>query len=221
MSISEVYKSFVVFGLGRFGLSVAYTLSEKGYDVLVVDQNEEIIQEISDYVTHAVQADATDLDTLKTLGIGNFDVAVVAIGSNMQSSIMTALLVKELGVKYVLAKAQNNIHKRVLEKIGVDRVVFPERDMGIRVANKLVSKNIVDFIELSSEYSLVETGTLPEWIGKSLKELNIRAKYGINVMAIRHGSEINISPNADVILHKDDILVVIGSNEDLSKLALI
>jgi len=219
--MGHTYKDFVVLGLGRFGKSVAQTLAEKGYEVLAVDKNEEAIQEISEHVTHAVQADATDMETLNALGIRNFDVAVVAIGTNMQSSIMTALLVKELGVKYVLAKAQNDIHKRVLEKIGVDRVVFPERDMGVRIANNLVSKNIVDFIELSSEYSLVEAETLPEWAGKSLKELNMRAKYGVNVMAIRHDDEINISPDANVILHENDILVVIGSNEDLSKLELI
>ncbi|NMA83902.1 MAG: TrkA family potassium uptake protein [Epulopiscium sp.] len=215
------YKDFVVLGLGRFGKSVAQTLAEKGYEVLAVDKSQEVIQEVSDYVTHAVQADATDMDTLKALGIRNFDVAVIAIGTNMQSSIMATLLVKELGVKYVLAKAQNEMHKKVLEKIGADRVIFPEREMGVRIASNLVSNNILDYIELSSEYSLVEIATLQEWVGKSLKELNIRSKYGINVMAIRHHDTVNISPRADVVLHKEDILVVMGSNEDLARLHIL
>ncbi|WZL74502.1 TrkA family potassium uptake protein [Clostridiaceae bacterium 35-E11] len=211
-------KQFVVIGCGRFGSSVARTLYGLGFDVLAIDRNEDVIQEIADTVTHAVQADATDENSIKSLGMRNFDVAVITIGSNIQSSIMATLIVKELGVKYVVAKAQNELHAKVLYKIGADRIVFPERDMGVRVAHNLVSSNILDYIELAPDYSIVEISALREWEGKNLTELNMRAKYGINVMAIKHGTEINISPSASDVIRKDDVLVVIGHNEDLQKL---
>lgn len=212
-------KQYVVFGLGKFGKSVAVSLSQYGNDVLAVDTSEEAIQEISEHVTHAVQADGTDEDTLRSLGISNFDVAVVAIGSNMQSSIMTVMLLKEIGVEYVMAKAQNEIHKKVLEKIGADRVIFPEREIGNRIARNLTSDNIVDYIELSSEYSIVEIVVLKDWQGKSLAELNMRAKHGVNVMAIRRAGEIDISPGANETLREGDVLIVVGSNADLQKIS--
>lgn len=213
-------KDFVVFGLGKFGKSIAETLASNECEVLAIDKNDEVIQDIADVVTHAVQADVTDEVTLNSLGIRNFDVAVIAISRDMQASIMATILAKELGVSYVVAKASNEIHKRVLEKVGADRVIFPEREMGIRLANSLVSENFVDFIELSSQYSIVEISIIDEWLGKTLKELNMRANYGINVMAIRKKEDINITPGADVILDKNDILVVIGSNHNLMKLKL-
>jgi trk system potassium uptake protein TrkA len=211
-------RSFVVLGAGRFGESVAKTLYESGYEVLAIDQSEEIIQELSDYVTHAVVGDVTDENVLKSLGVRNFDVALVAIGGNMESSILVTLLLKEMGVKYILAKAQNALHAKVLSRVGADRVIFPERDMGIRVAYTLVSTNVLDFIELSPDYSIIEITVPQQWEGKSLRELNIRANYGINIMAIKNGTQINISPKADDVIKHDDILVVIGSNEDLNKL---
>lgn len=211
-------KQFVIIGCGRFGTSVATSLYSLGYDVLAIDKDEERIQDISDRVTHAVQADAVDEHTLKTLGIRNFDIAVVSIGSDIQSSIMAALLAKDLGVKTVIAKAQNEIHGKVLYKIGVDRVVFPERDMGVRVAHNLVSSNILDYIELAPDYSIVEITALEDWEGKSLKELRLPTKYGINVMAIKHGKDINISPYADDVIMPGDVLIVIGNNDDLRKI---
>lgn len=211
-------KQFVILGLGRFGLSLARTLYSLGHDVLAVDENEDIIQDISDSVTHAVQADATDENSLRALGLRNFDVAVVAIGSSIQASILVTLIVKELGVKYVVAKAQSELHAKVLYKIGADRVVFPERDMGLRLAHNLVSSNVLDFIELAPDYSIVEIASLPEWEGKTLKELDMRVKYGINIMAIKRDEEINISPRAEEVIQSADILVVIGSNEDLTRL---
>ncbi|TCT14692.1 trk system potassium uptake protein TrkA [Natranaerovirga pectinivora] len=214
-------KDFVVFGMGKFGRSIAEALVNSDCDVLVIDKNDDIIQEVSDIVTHAVQADVTDVDALNALGIRNFDVAIIAISQDMQSSIMATILAKELGVPYVLAKAQNEIHKKVLEKIGADRVIFPEREMGIRIANSLVSENFLDLIELSPDYSLVEVSVLREWMGKSLKEINMRAKYGINVMAIKKGNDVNITPGPDIVLEDGDILVVIGSNSDLTKISLI
>ncbi len=211
-------KQFVVIGCGRFGSSVARTLYSLGYDVLAIDENEDVIQAIADSVTHAVQVDATDETSLKSLGIRNFDVAVVTIGSNIQSSILITLITKDLGIKYVVTKAQNELHAKVLYKIGADRVVFPERDMGVRVAHNLVSSNILDYIEVAPDYSIVEISALKDWEGKNLKDLNMRAKYGINVMAIKHGSEINISPTALDMINKGDVLVVVGHNDDIQKI---
>ena len=211
-------KQFVVIGLGRFGSSVARTLYALGNDVLAIDISEAAVQEISDSVTHAVQADGTDENVLKSTGIRNFDVAVIGMGDDVQGSIMSTLLVKELGVKYVVAKAQSEIHAKVLYKIGADRVVFPERDMGTRVAHNLASSNILDYIELSSDYSIAEIAAIPDWVGKSLRELNMRSKYGMNVMAIKRNGDINISPGADDVILKDDVIVVIGGNEELNEI---
>ncbi|GIW49327.1 MAG: potassium transporter Trk [Caloramator sp.] len=213
-------KQFVVIGLGRFGSSIAKTLYSLGHEVLAIDIDEEVVQDISDHVTHAVQADATDEATLKSLGIRNFDIAVITIGSDVQSSVLVTLLVKELGVKYVIAKAQNELHAKVLYKIGADRVVFPERDMGIRVAHNLCSSNILDYIELSPDYSIMEVTALEEWEDKSLKELNLRTRYGINIMAIKRGNDINISPAAEDTIKKGDILVVIGGTDDIKNIEM-
>ncbi|EDS76174.1 potassium transporter Trk [Clostridium novyi A str. 4552] len=211
-------RQFVVIGLGRFGSSIAKTLYSLGNDVLAIDLNEETVQNIADSVTHAVQADATDENSLRTLGISNFDVGVVTIGSNVQGSIMTALLAKELGVRCIIAKAHNELHAKVLKKIGVDRVIFPERDMGVRVAHNLVSSNILDYIELSQDYSIAEISSPKEWHGKTLKELDMRSQYGINVMALKRNNEVNISPSADDIIRTGDIIVAIGGIEELNKL---
>jgi len=212
-------KQFVVIGLGRFGTSLAKTLYSLGHEVLAVDENEEAVQDIVEHVTHAVQADATDESSLNALGIRNFDVAIIAIGNDMQASILVTLMVKELGLKYVVTKAMNDLHAKVLYKTGADRVVFPEREMGVRVANNLISSNILEYIELSDDYSIVETQTLKEWIGKNLIEINMRAKYGINVMAIKRGTGINISPKADDIIEEGDTLIVVGKNDDLNRLS--
>jgi trk system potassium uptake protein TrkA len=211
-------KQFIVIGLGRFGQSVAKTLFQMGYDVLAVDDDEAAVQEIADSVTHAVQMDATDEYALRTLGIRNFDIAVVSIGSNIQSSIMVTLNLKEAGVKKVVAKATNDMHAKLLTKIGADRVILPELDMGIRVAHNLVSANILDFIELSPDYSIVEVTAPTQWTGKDIKTLDARAKYGINIMAIKSEDNINISPKATDMINLGDILVVIGSIDDLSKI---
>lgn len=211
-------KQFIIIGLGRFGSSIAKTLYSLGNDVLAIDKDEDVVQDIADSVTHAVQLDATDENALRSLGIRNFDVAVVTIGDNIQSSIMVTLLVKELGVKYIIAKGQSELHAKVLYKIGADRVILPEKDMGIRVAHNLVSANILDYIELSEDYSIMEIQVLNEWSGKTLNELKLRRKYGINVMAIKRGDEVNLSPAADDIIKENDIIVAIGSAEDLNRL---
>ena len=211
-------KQFVVIGCGRFGSSVARTLYEMGNEVLAIDKDEEKVQEISDSVTHAVQADVMDEGVLRELGIQNFDIVVVSIGSDLEASIMATLIAKELGVRIVIAKAQSDLHGKVLSKIGADKVVFPERDMGVRVAHNLVSTNILDFIELSPDYSIVEITAIPEWENKTLKELRLPTKYGINVMAVKRQKFINVSPYADDMILKGDVLVVIGSTEDLKKI---
>lgn len=211
-------KDFVVFGLGKFGMSVAKTLALDGCDVLAIDKNEEIIQDISDEVTHAVQADVTDVDALIALGIRNFDVAVVAISNDMQSSIMSTILAKELGVEYVVAKAQNDIHKRVLEKVGADRVIFPEREIGVKIANSLTTDSFVDFIELSDDFSLVEIEVKDDWKGKTLRQLDMRNAYGINVIGMRQGDSMTITPGPDKLLEIGEILIVIGDNKNLKKI---
>ncbi len=211
-------RQFVVIGLGRFGTSVAETLYSLGNDVLAVDYDEEVVQNISNRVTHAVQVDANDENSLRALGIRNFDCAVISIGSNIQSSILATLLVKELGVKHVIAKATNASHAKVLYKIGANRVVFPERDMGVRVAHNLVSSNILDYIELSPDYSIAEVVSPEEWHNKTLRELNVRARYGINVMAIKRNNDIDVSPSADNTIESGDIIVAIGNIEELNKL---
>lgn len=211
-------KQYVIIGLGRFGSSVAKTLYSLGHDVLVIDRDEDLIQDIADSVTHAVQMDATDENAVKTLGIRNFDVAVVSIGSNIQASIMATLIVKELGVKYIIAKGNSDLHAKVLRKIGADKVILPEKDMGVRVAHNLVSASIVDYIELSHDYSIMEIKSLDEWSGKTLSELKLRSKYGINVMAIKHNDDIKVTPAADDVVSKGDIIVALGSADDLKKL---
>lgn len=208
-------KQFAIIGMGRFGSSVARTLYELDFEVMGIDENEERINENIQFVTHAVAADTTDERALKELGIRNFDVVVVAIGVDIQASILTVLTLKELGVKKIVAKAQNERHGQVLYKVGADRVVFPERDMGVRVAHNLISANVLDFIELAEDYSVAEVMVSPRMVGKSLRQLDLRAKYEVNVIAIKSGDKFNITPNPDDLIQVGDVLVVIGNNKDL------
>jgi len=208
-------KQFAIIGMGRFGSSVARTLYELDFEVMGIDENEERINENIQYVTHAVVADTTDERALKELGIRNFDVVVVAIGVDIQASILTVLTLKELGVKKIVAKAQNERHGQVLYKVGADRVVFPERDMGVRVAHNLISANVLDFNELAEDYSVAEVMVSPRMVGKSLRQLNLRALYEVNVIAIKSGDKFNITPNPDDLIQVGDVLVVIGNNKDL------
>ncbi|GAV22646.1 potassium channel family protein [Carboxydothermus pertinax] len=211
-------KQFGVIGLGRFGSSVAKTLSELGYEVLAVDSSEERVEEIKDYVTHAVCADATDEHTLKAVGIRNCDEVVVAIGQEMQNSILITLMLKEMGIKKVWAKAQNDLHGKILSKVGADHVIYPEKEMGIKVANKMVANNILEFIELSEEYSILEISIPPRYLGKTIKEIDVRAKYGFTILAIKRGNQLLISPSSDEQFQTGDILVLIGRNENFKKL---
>lgn len=211
-------KQFAVIGLGRFGSSVARTLARMGYEVLAVDTNKDRVSAITDEVTYAVCVDAMDEQALKSLGLRNFDVVIVAIGQEVQSSILATVILKEMGVSRVVAKAVSELHGKVLQKVGADMVVFPERDMGVRVAHALVSKNILDQISLSPDYSIIELTAPPEFVGKTLQESAMRREYGVTVLAIRRGGEIIISPGARQVIKEGDILVVLGRNEKLKAL---
>ena len=208
---------FVIIGLGRFGSSLAKELVELGYEVLGIDKDEEAVEDMSSLLTHAVMAEATDEEVLRSLGVRNFDCGVVAIGDDIQASILTAILLKDLGVKQVVAKAISELHGRVLEKIGVDRVVYPERDMGIRVAHQLVSPNLLDYIELSKEYAIVELAVPRRLNGKTLQELNPRAKFGCSIVAINKPQGIIIAPTAADVLAERDVMVVIGTNKQIEQ----
>ncbi|MED4585171.1 TrkA family potassium uptake protein [Brevibacillus choshinensis] len=208
-------KQFAIIGMGRFGSSVARTLYEMDYEVMGIDENEERINENIQFVTHAVAADSTDERALKEIGIRNFDVVVVAIGVDIQASILTVLTLKELGVKKIVAKAQNERHGQVLYKVGADRVVFPERDMGVRVAHNLISANVLDFIELADDYSVAEVVVSSKFVGKNLRQLDIRKNYEVNVIAIKSGDKFNIAPSPEEVIQYGDVLVVIGNNKDL------
>lgn len=211
-------KQFAVIGLGRFGTSVAQTLFAQGYEVLAIDNDEDRVQKLSNEVTQVVQADTTNENSLKELGIRNFDVAIVAIGEDMQANVLTTLQLKELGVKYIVAKARNRLHGKLLEKIGANRVVYPERDMGQRVAHNLVSSNVLDYIELSPNLGIVEVEAPRSLFGKSLAETNLRAQFEVNVVAIKHGDKLIVPPMPNDKITEHDILVVVGGNAGIRRL---
>ena len=210
-------KSYVVIGMGRFGSEVALRLCEMGCEVLAIDTSSELIQHMSDVVTQAVVADARDKDVLKALGVRNFDNAVVAIGGDLASSVLAVMNLKELGVPYIVCKAHDETHRQVLMKLGADQVVIPEKEQAARLARSLASHNVLDYIELSSDYGIVEVTAPKSWVGKSLKELNIRAKLGLNIIAVKQGEKINVSPGADYAICSDDVIVVLGDAIALEK----
>jgi trk system potassium uptake protein len=210
-------RQFVVIGLGSFGYSVAKTLYALGHEVLAVDSDEAIVREIADHVTHAAQVDTADEKSLRDLGISNFDVAVIGMGSDVQASIMATLIVKDLGVKYIISKAHDEKHAKLLYKIGADRVVFVERDMGVRVAHNIVASNILDYIELSPDYNIAEIVSPEAWYGKTLREIDVRANYGLSVIAIKRDHDVNIAPLADDIVRPNDTIIAIGATKELNK----
>ena len=212
-------KEFVVFGLGKFGLSVAKTLADNGCQVMAVDSEQSKVEEIANEVTYAVCTDVTDADAIHSLGIRNFDGAIVAIGENLEASVLVTIISKEMGIPFVLAKAQTELQAKVLKKVGADKIIFPEKESGIRIANNLVSGNFFDAIELSSKYSMMDLDVPAEWVGKSLRELNLRATKKINIIGIKQKEEFEITPDPDMPLSEDDVLVVIGRNQTLTKLA--
>lgn len=222
-------KQFAVVGLGRFGSSVAIALAEKGQQVIAIDKNEELVHDIMDNVTKAVCMDATDEKAVKSIGLQNVDVAICGIGTNVESSILITLLLKDLGVPVIICKGESLAHKKVLEKIGATRVILPEKDTGIRLAEALVSVSdkVLDHIGLSDDSSIIEIIAPGKFVGKTLRELSVRARYGINIIAIkkkitRDGEQeeetINVTPQADDVVAKSDILVVFGENSKLNEL---
>lgn len=210
-------KSYIVIGLGRFGSEVACRLHELGCEVLAVDTNGESVQHISNEVTHAVVADARDKEVLRALGASKFDCAIIAIGGSLADSVLATMNVKELGIAKVVCKAHDETHRQVLLKLGADQVVIPEQEHAARLARSLSSHNVLDYIELSADYGILEVPAPKSWVGKSLKELNVRAKLGLNILAVKQGKQINVSPSADYPISENDIMVVLGDTQALEK----
>jgi trk system potassium uptake protein TrkA len=210
-------KQFAVIGLGRFGGSVCKELYNMGHQVLAIDVRDSKVNEYTQFATHAVIANSTDEKALQSLGIRNFEYVIVAIGDDIQTSILTTLLLKEMDVPNVWVKAQNSYHHKVLEKIGADRIIHPEQDMGIRIAQHLASEKIVDYIELSEEYSIVELLATAKIHNKSLIDLDVRAKFGCTILAIKRGENVNVSPLPSERILEKDLLIVIGHKNDLKR----
>ena len=210
-------KTFVVIGLGRFGTAIAAELSDLGHEVLAVDQSDELVQGVSGRVTHAVAGDARDPAVLRALGVRNYDCAIVAVGEDVGNSALITLNLKELGVPQVICKSKSHVHRRVLEKIGADRVVFPEHEMGVKLAQGLSSSNVLNFIELSEDFGIVETAIPRAW---HFKELDVRAKFKVNIIAMRKGKDgaLNVAPGPDYTMEPGDAAVALGRTEDVNRL---
>jgi trk system potassium uptake protein TrkA len=213
-------KSFAILGLGIFGSTVAKTLAEYGYDVIGVDNEISCVDRMSDIVTQAVQADFTDIEQLRQAGVQDVDVAIIATGSKLEASVMAIIQLKELGVPYIMAKAKNKVYMQILLKVGADRVVRPEKEMGERVAKSLMSQNIIDMIDIDDDYSIMELSAPSKWVGHALKDLDLRNQYGVNVLGIRTvlNPRLNLGMTADYVVHTDDTLLVIVENNKFEAL---
>lgn len=212
-------KQIAILGLGRFGRALARTLVEMGHDVLGVDANETIVEQMAQVLTNCVQADVMDEQTLQSLGMTNFDIVVVGVGnSDVQASIFTTLMLKEMGCEHVVCKVSSNKHARILLKLGADRVVYPERDMGMRFAHSIAQSDVLEFIELSEEYSMMEINAPRYLLGKSIKESDVRSQYNINIVAIRRGKSVIVNPMPEEVLKEGDVLLAIGETAELTKM---
>lgn len=216
--MAEKRKQYIVIGLGRFGSSVLIALTRAGHEVLALDTDEEIVQKMSNIATHVIVADSTDEDTLQALGVRNFDAAVVAIGGDIEANVFTTLLLKNFGIPKIIAKAQNDLHGKMLEKIGADHVVYPEYDMGQRVAHNLITSSVLDYIELSPDLGIVEIKAPNQLVGLNLIQADLRNEYKVNVVAIKAGDEILVPPPPDRPIETSDVLVVVGTNKGISLL---
>lgn len=205
-------KSYVVIGLGRFGSAMARQLCMLGAEVLAIDRNPDLVQQIANDVTHAVAGDAQDKEVLRALDVGSFDCAILAIGDNLAASVLATMNLKELNLPYIMCKAHDETHRRVLEKLGVDRVVIPEFEHAQRMARSLVSHNVLEYIELSADYGILELPAPKSWSGKTLMELNVRAKLGVNIIAVKTGEKTNVAPGANYRIQPGDVLAVLGDN---------
>ena len=208
-------KSYIVIGLGRFGTEVARQLFKHGCEVLAMDTNADLVNQVSNEVTHAVVGDARDKGVLRALGAGDFECAIVAIGANLADSVLATMNLKELGVPYIVGKAHDETHRQVLTKLGADQVVIPEKENAARLARSLSNPNVLEYIELSDEYGIIEVPAPKRWQEKTLKELNVRAKLGVNIIAVKRDSQINVSPAADYKIMAGDIMVVLGDTNAL------
>ena len=205
-------KSYIVIGLGRFGSGLAVSLCRQGAEVLAMDVRADLVQQVASEVTHAVVGDAQDKEVLRALDVRSFDCAVIAIGDNLAASVLTVMNLKELEVPYVVCKAHDETHRRVLEKLGVDRVVIPELEHAQRLARSLYSHNVLDYIELSNDCGIMEIPAPKSWVGKTLKELNVRAKLGVNIIAVENGEKTNVAPGADYVVCENDVMAILGDN---------
>ena len=210
-------KQYIVFGIDRFGASVAHTLEENGCQVIAVDKDSEKVQQIADEVSYAMTADVQDPDAVSSLGLKNVDGAVISIVNHMEASIIAAMVCQEMGVKMIIARAANEMHARILEKIGVTKVVTPEQEMGERIGRYIAAQDFMDWIALSPDYALVELPIEKDWLGKNLAELQFRSRYGLNVVGVRKGADIQMQIDPNAPLKDGDILIVIGSNERLKE----
>ncbi|MBM7096004.1 MULTISPECIES: potassium channel family protein [Alteribacter] len=210
-------KQFAIIGLGRFGSSVCKELHRMNHDVLAIDKDKHKVNELKNHATHTMVADGTDETVMSKAGIRNFDHVIVAIGEDIQASILCTLILKDFDIKQVWVKAQNDHHHKVLEKIGADKVFHPESDMGERIAEFLTSEKVIDYIDLSDEFSIVETLATEKVKGKSLADLDIRAKYGCTIIAIKQKNKVDVTPHPEDRLNPGDILVVIGHKNDLRR----
>ena len=208
-------KSYLVIGLGRFGQTLARQLCMLGAEVLAMDVHSDLVQQVAEDVTHAVVGDALDKEVLRALGVRDFDCAIIAIGSDLAASVLATMNLKELEVPYIICKAHDETHRRVLEKLGGDRVGIPEQENAARLARSLNSHNVLDYIELSEDYGILEVPAPRVWVGKTLKELNVRAKLGVNIIAVESGKTTNVSPSADYQILEGDVMVVLGDNYSL------
>ncbi|MFR8548850.1 MAG: potassium channel family protein [Lachnospiraceae bacterium] len=210
-------KQYVVFGAGRFGKSIAVTLQQLGCEIIVVDKDPEVIQEIADEVSYAICANVDDQDVFQNLGLRNLDGAIIAITEDLEASIVTTMQCSEIGIPRILAKARNNLHEKILRNVGAHKIIYPEVEMGRRMAKYLVADNFADWIELSPKYSLVEMEVPRQWCGKNLIELQIREKYNLNVIGIKYGDTVSVKIDPNEKLRDDEILIVVGENTDLEK----
>lgn len=212
---------YAVLGLGRFGKTVALTLAEAGFQVMAVDISEEAVQDIANDVTYAVRGDVTDPDMVRSLGLGNMDGVFIAIANNLEASVMATLLASQSGASYIVAKGENEIHKTILMRMGADKVVIPEQEMGVSAARNMVLGRFMDLIELSNDVSIVEMLIPGPWIGKNLIELDLRGQYGVNVVAIKQGEDTDVTPSPHKSMEEGQIIILSGRNEDLQKLSKI
>ena len=213
-----IHKTYAVFGLGRFGYAVAKELAASGAEVLAVDSDEAAVNAVKGEIPLCKCADVTDPEVLDRLGVANIDVVIVAMANSFESAVLTTTLCKEIGVKTVIVKCANETHKKILTRVGADRVVFPESESGVRMAKNLVSSGFVDLMELSRGVSMIQLEVRPEWMGKTILELNLRKKYAINVVAIRKGGSVDVNVRPDTVLEGDMKLIVIANSERLNKL---